>query len=99
MIGFCRAFREAVVAASNFARALAAAGILEEEEATVNFTAGGVARIRGFTIVKSERLAEVDDATFLDWRRMGWLAAIYGHLYSIGRWGRLIEMAAPRVAA
>jgi hypothetical protein len=30
---------------------------------------------------------------------MGWLAAIYGHLYSIGRWGRLIEMAAPRVAA
>jgi hypothetical protein len=93
---FCKALRESMVAAGSFARALDAAGLLEEEEATVNFTAGGGARIRGFKIVKPERLAEVDDATYLDWRRMGWVAAIYAHLYSIGRWGRLIELAAPR---
>lgn len=93
---FAKALREAMVAAGNFARALDAAGLLEEEEATVNFTAGGSARIRGFKIVKAERLAEVDDATYLDWRRMGWVAAIYAHLYSIGRWGRLIERAAAR---
>jgi hypothetical protein len=97
-IGFCKALREALVAAGTFARALDAAGILEEEEATVNFTAGGTARIRGFKIVKAERLADVDDATYLDWRRMGWVAAIYAHLYSIGRWGRLIELAAARPA-
>lgn len=95
-MAFAKALREGLVAAGNFARTLDTAGILEEEEATVNFTAGGSARIRGFKIVKTERLAEVDDATYLDWRRMGWIAAIYAHLYSIGRWGRLIELAASR---
>jgi len=95
-VGFCQAFREAVASAANFGRALDAAKLLEEEEATVNFTVGGTARIRGFKIVKAERLAEVDDATFLDWRRMGYLNAIYAHLFSAGRWGRLIDLGAPR---
>jgi SapC protein len=97
-VGFCQAFREAVASAANFGRALEAAKLLEEEEATVNFTIGGTARIRGFKIVKPERLAEVDDATFLDWRRMGYLNAVYAHLFSAGRWGRLIELGAPRAA-
>jgi hypothetical protein len=95
-IAFCTAYREAVVAAATFARALDAAGLLEDEEATVNFTGGGSARIRGFKLVKPERFAQLDDATFLDWRRMGWVSAVYAHLYSAGRWGRLIELAAPR---
>ena len=95
-VGFCQAFREAVNAAANFGRALETAKLLEEEEATVNFSAGGSARIRGFKIVKPERLAEVDDATFLDWRRMGYLSAIYAHLFSSGRWSRLIDLGAPK---
>ena len=95
-IGFCTAFRESVQAATMFARALDAAGLLEEEEATITFTAGGATKIRGFKLVKPEKLAELDDGTFLEWRRMGWLSAIYAHLYSAGRWGRLIELSAPR---
>lgn len=96
-IAFCTAFRESVAAASTFARALDAAGLLEEEEATVRFTSGGAAQVRGFKIVKPERLAELDDGLFLEWRRMGWVSAIYAHLYSAGRWARLIELAAPRM--
>lgn len=95
-IAFCTAFREAAAASATFGKALQAANLLEEEEATINFTAGGSTRIRGFKLVKPERLAELDDATFLEWRRLGWLNAIYAHLYSAGRWGRLIELAAPR---
>ena len=98
-VAFCQAFREAAIAGGAFARALDAAGLLEEEEATVSFTAGGSARVRGFKLLKPERLADVDDATFLEWRRMGWLTAIYAHLFSAGRWGRLIELGAPRAAA
>ena len=97
-VGFCQAFREGAAAAGAFGRALNAAGLLADEEATVNVTAGGSARVRGFKTVKPERLAELDDATFLEWRRMGWLAAIYAHLYSAGRWGRLIELGAPQPA-
>jgi SapC len=97
-VAFCQAFRDAAVAATSLGRALDAAGLLEEEEATVNFTAGGIARVRGFKLVKAERLAELDDATFLEWRRMGWLNSIYAHIFSAGRWGRLIELSAPRPA-
>ena len=94
-IAFCTALREAVAAATVFGRALDAAGLLEAEEATVNFKSGGVARVRGFKLVKPDRLARLDDDVFLDWRRMGWLAAIYAHLYSAGRWERLIALGAP----
>ncbi|MBU6498021.1 MAG: SapC family protein [Rhodospirillales bacterium] len=98
-IAFCSAFRDNRAAAAAFARALDAAGLLEEEEATVNFTAGGAARIRGFKLLKADRLDQVPDETFLDWRRRGWIAAIYAHLHSTSRWARLIELGAPRSAA
>ena len=95
-IAFCTALREAVAAATTLGRALDAAGLLVEEEATINFTSGGAAVVRGFKLVKAERLALLDDDVFLDWRRIGWLAAIYAHLYSAGRWQRLIELGAPQ---
>ena len=95
-IQFCQAFRDNLAAASAFGRALDAQGLLEDEEATINFTAGGGTRIRGFKILKPERLDKVSDETYLDWRRRGWIAAIYAHLYSSARWGRLIELSAPR---
>jgi len=95
-IGFCTATRESLRAATMFARSLDGAGLLEEEEATITFTAGGETKIRGFKLVKPEKLAELNDNTFLEWRRMGWLSAIYAHLHSAGRWGRLIELSSPR---
>jgi len=95
-IAFCNAFREGVQAAASFGRAVEAAGLLEEEEATVTFTAGGSTRVRGFKTIKPERFAALDDTLFLEWRRMGWLSAIYAHIYSAGRWSRLIELSAPR---
>ena len=72
-INFCSAFRDNLTAANAFARALEAQGLLEEEEATVNFSAGGGTKIRGFKIVRADRLDQVSDETFLDWRRRGWM--------------------------
>jgi hypothetical protein len=93
-INFCSAFRDNLAAANAFSRALDAQGLLEEEEATVNFVAGGGTKIRGFKILKPERLDGLSDETFLDWRRRGWLGPLYAHLHSAARWGRLIELAA-----
>ena len=93
-VGFCSAFRDNLNASAAFGRALQENNLLEEEEATVNFTAGGTAKIRGFKILRAERLDQVSDETYLDWRRRGWISAIYAHLHSAARWGRLIEMAA-----
>jgi hypothetical protein len=73
--------------------------MLSEEEANINFTAGGQARIRGFKLMSPERIEQADDATFLEWRRRGWIGAIYAHIHSAGRWARLIDLAAAREAA
>ena len=94
-VAFCSAFRDNLAASAAFARALDENKLLEEEEATVNFTAGGSAKIRGFKILRADRLDQISDETYLDWRRRGWIAAIYAHLHSAARWGRLIELAAP----
>ncbi len=94
-INFCAAYRDNLNAGIAFGRALDAAGLLEEEEATINYTGGGVARVRGFKILKLDRLEKLDDATYLEWRRRGWIAAIYAHVYSAGRWARLVEMSVP----
>jgi hypothetical protein len=93
-IKFCSAYRDNLVASNAFGRALADAGVLQEEEATVNFKTGGSAKVRGFQVVKPERLDAVSDEVFLDWRRRGWIPAIYAHLHSASQWGRLIDLAA-----
>ena len=97
-ISFCAAFRDNLNAGVAFATALDKAGLLEEEEATINFTAGGSARVRGFKVLKADRLEKLDDATYLDWRHRGWIGAIYAHLHSAGRWARLVEMSAATAA-
>jgi hypothetical protein len=98
-INFCSAFRDNLNAAATFARALDAQGLLQEEEATVNFTAGGGTRVRGFKVIRPDRLEQVSDETFIDWRRRGWIGPLYAHLHSAARWGRLIELAAAERAA
>ena len=94
-VAFCSAFRDNLNAAAAFGRALNAEGLLEEEEANITFTRGGASRVRGFRIVKAERLDRVNDETFLDWRRRGWLGPLYSHLHSMARWSRLIDLGAP----
>lgn len=93
-VNFCVAFRDNLNAANTFARALEAQGMLEEEEATVNFSAGGATRIRGFKMLRVDRVDQLSDDMFIDWRRRGWIGPLYAHLHSAARWGRLIELAA-----
>lgn len=96
-VAFCSSFRDNVLAAGAFARALDEAGVLVDEEATVNFTAGGGTSVRGFKVVRAEKLDGVPDETFLDWRRRGWIGMLYAHLQSSGQWSRLIDLAAARL--
>jgi hypothetical protein len=95
-IGFCATLRDSLRAAGAMARAMEEAGLLQDEEATVNFTAGGGTRVRGFKVLKPGALETVSDEIFLDWRRRGWLPSIYAHLLAAGQWARLIDLAAQR---
>lgn len=91
-IALCTTVRDNIAAATAMARALMAEGLLEDEEAHVTFTGGGDLHIRGFQLLRADRLAGVSDATFLEWRRRGWLGPIYAQLYSSAQWSRLIDL-------
>jgi hypothetical protein len=93
-IALTAALRQNLLAAEELARMLDQAGLLEPEEAKIDFAAGGSAVVRGFKVLKRERLDRVNDQTFLEWRRRNWLPAIYAQIASTGRWLRLMEAAA-----
>lgn len=94
-LAFCKSYRDDLGATRAFAAALLAAGLLEERSATVSIDGGGLSRLDGFLQIAPERLQALDDRTWLDWRRRGWIDAVYAHLHSAGRWTQLIEAGAP----
>jgi hypothetical protein len=91
---FCTAYRDTMAASRAFCAALKDAGVLEPSQASINFTGGGGARVDGFQVINKAKFDALDDATFLAWRRNGWLDLAYAHFYSIGQWSKLVDLAA-----
>jgi hypothetical protein len=81
---FCRRFHRDAALTTPFVQALVESGVLVER--TVQARDQNAPRLawRGFMAVDERKLAELPDATFLAWRKPGWLGAIYLHLFSIG---------------
>lgn len=69
-------------------------GLLVENSAVIDFKQGGQAVLRGFRVIDAEKFNALDDAVFLEWRKRGWLGAIYAHFNSAARWARIVDLAA-----
>ena len=95
-IAFGAAYRQDLIAAALFAHVLDAAGVLDQQDANITFVSGVTASIRAFKMLNRERLQKVNDETFLDWRRSNWIPPLYAHLLSVGRWRRLMDLAASK---
>lgn len=96
-LNFCKSYHAAAQQTSLFAKAISQSGILIEREAQINV--GGNRRISfsGFRVIDEKKLMELDDATFLEWRKNGWLPFIYAHLFSIdekmnAQWNQLSRL-------
>lgn len=97
-LAFCRDFQAQHQLAVAFTRALIEADLLVDHRADVTLTDGQRLSLSGFKVIDEKRLAKLPDATFLQWRRQGWLPLIYGHFFSVGAWSGLIDCTATRIS-
>lgn len=94
---FCKSYHAAAQQTLSFSRALAQSGLLVERQAEINVGAGKRINFSGFRIVDEQKLAEMPEKEFLEWRKNGWLPFLYAHLFSGAQWGRLTRMLASRI--
>ncbi|MFK7840578.1 MAG: SapC family protein [Bdellovibrionales bacterium] len=86
---FCKSYHAAAQQTIEFSKALADSGLLVEREAQINIANNKRINFSGFQIIDEQKLAELDDKVFLEWRKKGWLPFIYAHLFSGAQWQRL----------
>jgi len=86
---FCKSYHAAAQQTLEFSKALAESGLLVDREAQINVADNRRINFSGFKIIDEQKLAELDDKVFLEWRQKGWLPFLYAHLFSGAQWQRL----------
>lgn len=86
---FCKSYHAAAQQTMEFSKALAASDLLVDREAQINVAGNQRISFSGFKIIDEQKLTEMDDKTFLEWRANGWLPFLYAHLFSGAQWQRL----------
>jgi hypothetical protein len=89
---FCKSYHAAAQHTIEFGKALAAAGVLVDRQAEIAIGPGKKINFSGFRIIDETKLADLDDQTFLEWRKKSWLPFIYAHLFSGAQWQRLTRL-------
>lgn len=89
---FCKSYHAAAQHTLEFGQALHQSGLLVERRAEIVVAGGKRINFSGFRIVDEKKLAELDDATFMEWRKKSWLPFIYAHLFSGAQWQRLTRL-------
>ena len=93
----CTKFQRDAGATRAFVQAAEAKGILVERRADVALERGDRMALAGFRVIDETRFNALDDATFLEWRKNGWIGLVYCHLLSTAAWSGLVDRAAKRV--
>lgn len=86
---FCKSYHSAAQQTIAFGKDLHEAGLLVERSAEIIVPGGQKINFSGFRIIDEEKLSNLDEKTFLDFRKKGWLPFIYAHLFSGAQWPRL----------
>lgn len=86
---FCKEYHTFALQTQEFSKALAASGLLIDRQAQIEIAGNRRINFSGFRIISEEKLSALDDKTFLEWRKRGWLPFLYAHLFSGAQWQRL----------
>jgi len=98
-IEFCKSYQTAATQTEEFSKAIHEAGILADRRADANLADEQRVSLSGFRVIDEEKLAQLDDKVFLEWRKKGWLPFIYAHLLSNVNWQRLRNLLNERMQA
>lgn len=96
---FCKSYHAAARQTIEFSKALVAADVLVPREARISVGDKAKISFSGFRIVDEKKFAELPDATFMEWRKKGWLPFIYAHLFSGAQWGRITRLLSEKMGA
>lgn len=96
---FCKSYHAAAQQTVEFSKALAKSGLLVDRQAEINIGEDKKINFSGFRIVDEQKLAEMSDADFMEWRKKGWLPFLYAHLFSGAQWQRLTSLLNERLRA
>ncbi len=94
---FCKSYHAAAQQTLAFASELSKSGLLVEKEAQINIEGNRKINFSGFRVIDEEKLSELDDSIFLEWRKKGWLPILYAHLFSGAQWARLSQLISERL--
>ncbi len=89
---FCKSYHAAAKQTAEFSQALVKADLLAIRQAEIVVPGGRKINFSGFRVVDEQKLAKLDDKTFLEFRAKGWLPFIYAHLFSGVQWQRLTHL-------
>lgn len=89
---FCKSYHAAAQQTQEFSKAIAATNLLTDRQAEIKFGKDQRISFSGFKIIDEKAFNEMADEKFLEWRKRGWLAAAYAHLFSGMQWGNLTKI-------
>ena len=89
---FCKSYHTAAKQTQEFSEALVKSDLLTSRQADIKLADNSKITFSGFSVVDEEKLANMKDKDFLEWRKKGWLPFLYAHLFSGVNWQRLTTL-------
>lgn len=93
-LNFCTEYQRRHQVTTGFVQDLMERDLLLERAAQITMANGESMNLSGFAIIDQEKLDDLPNKLFLDWRRKGWLPLIYAHQVSLQSWSNLVDVAA-----
>lgn len=91
---FCAQYQKEFERTKAFTQALVEKDLLTTHRADISLRSGQKFSVGGFRVIDEAKFNKIDDKTFLEWRKLGYIGLIYCHLVSAGNWQNLVNRTA-----
>lgn len=90
-LGMCQQFHNAFGFTQELSQALKQSGLVEERALEFRGADGKPVNMGAFHAVNEQKFRDLDDETATQWRKKGFLHAVYFHLQSLNNWEIMLD--------